>query len=70
MLAWANAPNFRLALARVIVPTSGPGAALATLEDAARSVGLPTVLATGATALGFCSRVASAGRRDRKKERR
>jgi hypothetical protein len=36
----ANAPNFRLALARVIVPTSGPGAALATLEDAARSVGL------------------------------
>jgi hypothetical protein len=36
----AHAPNFKLALTRVIVPTGGPGAELATLEDAARFVGL------------------------------
>ena len=36
----AHAPNFRLPLTRVIVPTGGPGAELATLEDAARFVGL------------------------------
>jgi hypothetical protein len=40
----AHAPNFKLALTRVIVPTGGPtgepGADLATLEDAARFVGL------------------------------
>jgi hypothetical protein len=33
----AHAPNFKLALTRVIVPTGGPGAE--TLEDAARFVG-------------------------------
>jgi hypothetical protein len=31
---------FKLALTRVIEPTGGPGAELATLEDAARFVGL------------------------------
>jgi hypothetical protein len=36
----AHAPNFKLALTRVIVPTGGPGGELATLEDAARFVGL------------------------------
>ena len=36
----AHAPNFKLALTRVIVPTGGPDAELATLEDAARFVGL------------------------------
>jgi hypothetical protein len=40
----AHAPNFRLALTRVIVPTDGPtgepGLELATLGDAARFVGL------------------------------
>jgi hypothetical protein len=36
----AQAPNFKLALTRVIEPTSGPGVELATLEDAARFVGL------------------------------
>jgi hypothetical protein len=40
----AHAPNFKLALTRVIVPTagpsSGPGAELTTLEDATRFVGL------------------------------
>jgi hypothetical protein len=35
----ANAPNFKLALTRVIEPTGGPGVELATLEDAARFVG-------------------------------
>jgi len=29
----AHAPNFKLALTRVIVPTGRPGAELATLED-------------------------------------
>jgi hypothetical protein len=32
--------DFKLALTRVIEPTGGPGAELATLEDAARFVGL------------------------------
>jgi hypothetical protein len=32
--------DFKLALTRVIEPTGGPGAGLATLEDAARFVGL------------------------------
>ena len=32
--------DFKLALTRVIEPTGGPGAELATLEDGARSVGL------------------------------
>jgi hypothetical protein len=32
--------DFKLALTRVIEPTRGPGAELATLEDAARFVGL------------------------------
>jgi hypothetical protein len=32
--------DFKLALTRVIEPTGGPGAELATLEDAARYVGL------------------------------
>jgi len=36
----AHAPNFKLPLTRVIVPTAGPGAELATLEDAARFVRL------------------------------
>jgi hypothetical protein len=31
--------DFKLALTRVIEPTEGPGAELATLEDAARFVG-------------------------------
>jgi len=36
----APAYDFKLALTRVIDPTGGPGAELATLEDAARFVGL------------------------------
>jgi hypothetical protein len=32
--------DFKLALTRVIEPTGGPGAELATIEDAARFVGL------------------------------
>jgi hypothetical protein len=36
----APAYDFKLALTRVIEPTGGPGAELATLEDAARYVGL------------------------------
>ena len=36
----APAYDFKLALTRVIKPTGGPGAELATLEDAARFVGL------------------------------
>ena len=36
----AHAPNFKLALTRVIAPAGGPGGELATLEDAARFVGL------------------------------
>jgi hypothetical protein len=36
----AHAPNFKLALTRVIEPTGGPGVGLATLEDAARFVSL------------------------------
>jgi hypothetical protein len=32
--------DFKLALTQVIEPTGGPGAELATLEDAARFVGL------------------------------
>ena len=36
----APAYDFKLALMRVIEPTGGPGAELATLEDAARFVGL------------------------------
>ena len=35
----APAYDFKLALTRVIEPTGGPGAELATLEDAARFVG-------------------------------
>ena len=40
MRAMAPAPDFKLALTRVIEPTGGPGAELSTLEDAARFVGL------------------------------
>jgi hypothetical protein len=40
MPAMAPAHDFKLALTRVIEPTGGPGAELATLEDAARFVGL------------------------------
>ena len=36
----AHAPNFKLALTRVIVPTGGPGGKLSTLEDASHFVGL------------------------------
>ena len=36
----AHAPNFKLALTRVIVPTAGPGVELATLADAARVVAM------------------------------
>ena len=36
----ASAYDFKLALTRVIEPTGGPGAKLATVEDAARFVGL------------------------------
>ena len=36
----SKAYDFKLALTRVIEPTGGPGAELATLEDAARFVGL------------------------------
>jgi hypothetical protein len=36
----AHAPNFKLVLTRVIVPNRGPATELATLEDAARFVGL------------------------------
>jgi hypothetical protein len=36
----APAYDFKLALTRAIEPTGGPGAELATLEDAARFVGL------------------------------
>ena len=36
----ANAANFKLALTRKIEPTAGPGAELATLEDAARFIAL------------------------------
>jgi hypothetical protein len=36
----AHAANFKLALTRAIEPTGGPGVELATLEDAARFVGL------------------------------
>jgi hypothetical protein len=36
----APAYDFKPALTRVIEPTGGPGAELATLEDAARFVGL------------------------------
>jgi hypothetical protein len=36
----APAYDFKLALTRVIEPTGGPGAELATLEDAARFIGL------------------------------
>ena len=36
----APAYDFKLALTRVIEPTGGPGAELASLEDAARFVGL------------------------------
>ena len=36
----AHAANFKLALTRRIAPTGGPGVELATLEDAARFVGL------------------------------
>jgi len=38
--AGMRAYDFKLALTRVIEPTGGPGAELATLEDAARFVGL------------------------------
>jgi hypothetical protein len=40
MCALTPAYDFKLALTRVIGPTGGPGAELATLEDAARFVGL------------------------------
>ena len=36
----SEAHDFKLALTRVIEPTRGPGAELATLEDAARFIGL------------------------------
>jgi hypothetical protein len=36
----AHAPNFKLALTPAIEPSGGPGAELATLEDAAHFVGL------------------------------
>jgi hypothetical protein len=36
----AHAANFKLALTRGIEPTGGPGVELATLENAARFVGL------------------------------
>jgi len=36
----SEAHDFKLALTRVIEPAGGPGAELATLEDAARFVGL------------------------------
>jgi hypothetical protein len=36
----SEAHDFTLALTRVIEPTGGPGAELATLEDAARFIGL------------------------------
>src|SRR5215813_1310268 len=36
----SEAHDFKLALTRVIEPTGGPGAELATLEDAARFIGL------------------------------
>jgi hypothetical protein len=36
----SEALDFKLALMRVIEPTGGPGAELATLEDAARFIGL------------------------------
>ena len=36
----AHAANFKIALTRAIEPTGGPGVELATLEDAARFVGL------------------------------
>ena len=35
----SEAHDFKLALTRVIEPTGGPGAELATLEDAARFIG-------------------------------
>ena len=38
----APAYDFKLALTRVIKPTGGPGAELATLEDAAKLVGAMT----------------------------
>ena len=38
--AMISAPNFKLALTRTIEPTGGPDIELATLEDAARFVGL------------------------------
>jgi hypothetical protein len=40
LVRMAHAPNFRLALTRAIDPTGGPSGELATLEDAARFVGL------------------------------
>ena len=36
----SEAHDFKLTLMRVIEPTGGPGAELATLEDAARFIGL------------------------------
>ena len=53
MRAMAPAPDFKLALTRVIEPTGGPGGELATLEDAARFVGLSETVASGTTALGL-----------------
>jgi hypothetical protein len=52
---------------RAIVPPGGPGVELATLADAARFVALLRPFSPSATALEFCSRVASEGRRDRKR---
>ena len=40
----SEAHDFKLALTRVIEPTGGPGAELATLEDAARFIGSARLL--------------------------
>jgi hypothetical protein len=50
----SKAHDFKLALTRVIEPTGGPGAELATLEDAAR-FGAGAAVEAGATALGLRS---------------
>jgi hypothetical protein len=55
------AHDFKLALTRVIEPTRGPGAELATLEGCSALRRSNETMAPSATALGFRSRVAAEG---------
>jgi hypothetical protein len=61
----AHAPNFKLALTRVIVPTGGPAAELTTLEDATRFVDLLRSWRQGQLHWDFAAELLLPGRRDR-----